>query len=632
MKTSFNASLLILIAAVPLHALAADIERPKIEIVDKLHVNVATGQVTHDIDTVGIGGVMGLTHGVSIFANELVMKHNFGFNDRFWSETRYVRISHMLGHPTPNVYRVSDSTGSADFRLYVNGAPVLDFVNTPPPYSYVPIGDERNSLVSNNDELIWTKTDGTVVKFQRAPNAAAGATGRLKQIIAPSGFTISIASALRSVNTNTGFQLKYLYVADDRPMNKPDNPDLINAPPASTSAQSGWSSRNPKYIKAINNAVEYCAPAAATCTLDNAWPTATFDWPAGMPRSIYIGASQATIADAEGAVARFDIRAFDLAGQGYVPNREFSPRLVGFTPFGGLRPQFVYEFKNLFMPQAGGIHGNWSARAQTAGVIKTATNLQRTVGYSMMDPYMYGAYFNRGIGGGVNRVLMSPGGALANPDTLSYAETEDGTVHFEAGERNFPIRFEKLSGPWESYEYTRSNLARVSVRTDEGRRVHREAGYPASCTETTRKTCNQAEWIKDANGNTTYYAYHPQSGLVASVTSPPNKSGIVAQTRYEYAQLSARYFDGGAVKISGTPIWMKTAQKFCINSNYTNGACAGNDEAVARFEYDHDNLLLTGTTVTDPATGATRRTCYQYDIYARQIGTTRPRANLSRCN
>lgn len=64
------------------------------------------------------------------------------------------------------------------------------------------------------------------------------------------------------------------------------------------------------------------------------------------------------------------------------------------------------------------------------------------------------------------------------------------------------------------------------------------------------------------------------------------------------------------------------------------GGCAGNDEVVINFEYDHNNLLLTGKTVTALNTkGAseTLRTCYQYDIYGNLIGETKPKANLTSC-
>ncbi len=159
--------------------------------------------------------------------------------------------------------------------------------------------------------------------------------------------------------------------------------------------------------------------------------------------------------------------------------------------------------------------------------------------------------------------------------------------------------------------------------------THIEAQYPGNCSPTTRKTCNQAEWIADAKGNRTYYSYHPQSGQVATITSPPDRNGHQAQTRYEYTQLSARYFDNSGTRITGSPIWMKSAEKYCINSNYA-GSCEAGDEVVTQFEYNHDNLRLTGTTVT--ADGVTLRTCYQYDRFGNQIGKTTPNANRPTCN
>ena len=52
---------------------------------------------------------------------------------------------------------------------------------------------------------------------------------------------------------------------------------------------------------------------------------------------------------------------------------------------------------------------------------------------------------------------------------------------------------------------------------------------------------------------------------------------------------------------------------------------------MTRYEYNHNNLLLTGVTVTDQKTGVTLRTCYQYDIYGNRIGEISPNANLSSC-
>jgi hypothetical protein len=329
--------------------LALDVERPKVQTVDKFKVNVATGQVTQSLDTLSIGGGMGLSHSISIHANELGFLHGFGYADKYWAETRVVQLSTTPGYLIPTVFRLSDFSDSADFRVIAQGQYVPNFYGLAPPYTYVPVGDERHSLVSNNDELAWTKPDGTVVKFLRTANATAGATGLMKEIVYPNGFTISIdVLGLQSVRTNTGFQLKYLYEPDHRPLDKPENPNLIQAPPPNqTSFQSGWSNRNPRHIKAINNAVEYCAPAATSCSLTNSWPTITFGWPAASPRTFYLGDSQSTVTLPSGAVAKFDIRAYDLAYDGanvvpgYAPGREFSPRLIRVTPPGSTQPHYT---------------------------------------------------------------------------------------------------------------------------------------------------------------------------------------------------------------------------------------------------------------------------------------------------
>src|SRR5690349_5093104 len=51
-------------------AVAADLERPPVQFIDKFGVNMANGQVSHSLSTVSIGGSMGLSHSVSVYANE----------------------------------------------------------------------------------------------------------------------------------------------------------------------------------------------------------------------------------------------------------------------------------------------------------------------------------------------------------------------------------------------------------------------------------------------------------------------------------------------------------------------------------------------------------------------------------
>jgi YD repeat-containing protein len=630
--------LLVLLVSLACTSQAVEIERPKIQVVDQMGVNMTSGQVTHSLTPVGIGGAAGLSYSISVFANEANWGGAHGFTSNYDGEAKAVLLSNDGGYSPVYIMRVNDDTGSADFKVLVNGV-VVDFIaSTPPPFTYVAIGDQRHSLVVNGTSLEWTKPDGTLVRFSHS-GTTAGSGGIMTQIVRPNGYTISVGGD--GLTSNRGFQLKPTLVPDNRPMEKTDNLNIINTQPASSSAGSGWSSLNPKYMTALNNAFEYCVPAPVTCSPSQSWPTATFDWPPGMPRTMFIGDSVVTVTDATGATTQFRHHAYDLAydknGQvpaGFVPGTMFSPRLVGIKTAGSTQETFTYDYYNLFNMQSGGWGRTWNTRAQDAGVTKSATHIGQTVNYTMLAPQFGGQDFrnNATTGGGVGAVYVHPKLIQGNTDLVEYADTREGRITFEVNNaRNFPSLFTKVSGPAERYTYdTRGNLTKVEYLIDGAYVKFTEAHFPASCTPSTLKFCNQADWIADAKGNTTNYTYHPESGQVATITSPPDQHAVRAQTRYEYTQLSAHYFHGGSSKITGSPVWMRTAERFCINSSYSSG-CVGADEVVTRFEYNNDNLLLTGMTVTAP-NGTTLRSCFQYDRFGNQIGKTTPNANRTSCN
>ena len=511
-------------------------------------------------------------------------------------------------------------------------------------YYYAASGDERHTLEVNGAYVEWTKPDGTIARFAGGTHAAN--IGLLSQVIYPNGFTITIATG-QGIYTNTGFQLKYLYEADNRPFDKVDNPNLINVPPASTSAASGWSGINPKYIDAINNAFDYCAPGATSCSYSRTWPRTTFNWPAGMPRTMFIGSSAAEVVDPLGRKTIYSFLARDLAYAEdgttvvppYIPNREFSPRVSGIKTGGSNTQDITYQFKNLFTSD-GSEFGMYDIRLQTAGATKAApANIATFASYEAQHRFS-GVTDNVGTGySNVPRVGTNPN-INGNPSALEFVDTLDGRLTYEPyAIRNFPTRWAPYTGPTQDYQYTRSNLTRIDYRLGQSDQTYVEAVYPASCTPSTRKTCNQATSIRDARGNWTDYTYHAASGQVETVTSPANSvissrgvfESVRAQTRYTYQQLTASYYQGGGSKVAGAPIWMKTAEKYCINSNYVGGACEGGDEVTTAFEYSSDNLLLTGTIVTAQGTAGSLRSCFQYDVYGNQIGKIEPNANLSSC-
>jgi hypothetical protein len=608
-------------------ASAADIERPQVQLVDKFGVNMGNGQVTHSLSTVGIGGAMGLSHNVSVYANEFNYPGMRGFSDKFYARALNAQLCTSPSSCNPmNVMRVHDWSDTASFAYYLGGVLQQSGAATSG-YAYVAVNDERHTLEVSGSEFLWTKPDGTVVRFNRGGTGLpASSGGTLTSVQYPSGFTIWVGQG--SVNTNTGFQLKYYFDAVNGPLDKTEPPGL-QAPAVSAS----WPLYNPLYIRGINAWKVFCPWTSATCpAAGNEWPTARFDWPTGMPRTMYIGDSLVKVTDSAGRATTYKFRAYDLAYDEfgyvvppYVAGREFSPRLKEIIPPGASATRFTYDYKNLFTANM----FRMDYRLQTAGVVKSATRLAVSNSYTINQQYMGSDTQNAaGSAGGIP--LVHQQNYFGNPSATYYADTQDGRVWFEENARNFPRRFDKTAAPVEQYYYqTRSNLTKVTYNDPAGEGYQVLAEYPASCSPTTRKTCNQATRISDAKGNWTDYTYH-SSGQVEKILYPANKDLIRPETRFSYTLLYATYYTSAGVKLqSSQGIWMKTGEEYCINSAANSGNCANSDEVVTTYEYNHPNLLMTGMVVTAP--GGSRRTCYRYDDFGNQVGVTTPNANLSSC-
>jgi YD repeat-containing protein len=617
----------------------AQIPPPKIVVTDEFGVNLHSGQVTQSLNTTAIGGALGLSHSISTYANNFSIRGVKGYVDKFiYRNSQYVSMGDRVEGFAPTTFyafRVYDLSDTADFKILSNGVVVPDGVNLTSNYSYVALGDERHTLVINGNYLDWTKPDGTLVKLNRGrPDATAGATARFEQIIYPNGFSITVNSVL-GVRTNTGFQLKYLYVVQDLPLNKPD----IASEWLPFAQHKHWTENNPAKIAAINSAVEFCADDAVSCSLTKTWPTATFIWPGGMPRAMYLGESVFSVLDAENRKTSYYFTARDLALSdagilisGQTANVRFSPRLTSIKHANG--SLFTYEYKNLVGIEWTGAT-TLTKLVTEVGITRSAIKNEAGTGYSLGQPVNAGALatINKAyLPGGVTRDL------LINPlygDNLNYIITttpnpaDTDRIIFEASFRNFPTSHTSSTGPSEYYYYTRGNLDVLS----KGNGIAIIARYPETCTPATIKTCNKPIWMKDPKGNQTDYTYHEPSGQLETVTSPANAQGIRAQTRYGYEQKFANYFQdtSGIKKISPTGIWLKTSEKTCMKTATSGDACTGGpaDEVVTTYEYTTDNLLLKGVVVA--ADGKTRRTCYQYDIYGNRISETKPKAGLTSC-
>lgn len=165
------------------------------------------------------------------------------------------------------------------------------------------------------------------------------------------------------------------------------------------------------------------------------------------------------------------------------------------------------------------------------------------------------------------------------------------------------------------------------------------AVYPTTCTDTTRKVCNQPTSVTDGRSNSTAYTYSPDHGGVLTKVGPADASGISPATKYTYAQRYSWIKNAsGGYSQSSLPVWLLTEQRSCRSTamDLAAGTCAGGaaDLVVTTYEYGPNsgpnNLWLRG--VVTAADAVSQRTCYGYDGDGRKVSETSPNANLASCS
>lgn len=638
------------------------IEPAKYQTLDKYNVNMAGNQVSPTVETVAIGGELGLKHSISPMGNHFDQAStNDAYRDKYSGGLRTTVLGKNISVWNSQV--VSEATAmrasflgqQAQFLAIKNDGTYQPGYYSGTDFYYETLGDKRHTLKRRTDGLVWTQPDGTEVFFStmdETATATASSTRHVHKIVYPNGFTIEVGSNY-GVITNTGFALKYDFDSTDLGLESSKQgrvfPSGSNVPQDSVGARLAFRDANPKYITAINTAIDPCKISwvqSCASTLTKQWPKATLNWPGGMPRAIFIDKTTFSVTNAAGGRTDLIYEAQD-AGiptnpsiPSNTPWKLVAPRLVEIKSAGATASTAFYNYRNE-NPDITVTGGNGFPVITTPhyddkvlpGILTSARGVLGDQSYTVGDlrEYHGKSYGNSSNDFIVDQYTTAPVGILERLiDTKG-----DRTIYFDLNYRNFVSRETFGKGPAKVYHYdARGNVDSITQGT-----AVAYAGYPATCTNP--KTCNKPEWVKDPNGNQTDYTYH-SSGQVQTVTLPADKRGIRAQTRYEYEPLKAVYYNAEGVQESPanvTPIWLKTAEKYCTDSTYSgsmdsngkfSGACgAGGQEVVTRYEYNSKNLLLTAQVVE--ADGKIYRTCFQYDIYGNQIGKTEPKAELSAC-
>ncbi|MDX3775799.1 hypothetical protein QE250_16935, partial [Chromatiaceae bacterium AAb-1] len=230
----------------------------------------------------------------------------------------------------------------------------------------------------------------------------------------------------------------------------------------------------PRYIKGINNAVEYCAVNNSPCTLSENWPVVTYNWPDGMPRAMYIGDSEFSVVDAEGRKTIYYHRAIDehVNGAGYPPGVSFIPRVVQVKDASADQIVMNYEYVNITNGSQLGIGIGTlniveSARLNKAWIGDAEWNYRAAVSYDQ-------SYNIANRSGGHNSVEVQ-----FNLDSMvpTRIKTWDTTVWLYPNYKNQMFRIEKIGGENHSafYNYdTRGNINKISYDSH-----FIEAAYPA---------------------------------------------------------------------------------------------------------------------------------------------------------
>ncbi len=641
---------------------------PHYSVTDEHLINVASGAISHSIQTVSIGqGQHGLAHSISVINNDLVNYHQSqapGYKDKFRGGIITQKFSEktVSGAPDGGAYgdttyiyyttHVFDHEGSYDFDLDAS-------TNT-----FSSIRDDQVTLVyQGNGQYLLTKADGTKVYFRGyfKPNAE----GHIKtyavmvKIVKPDGFTIdihkrhnSIFSPIMSVNTNNGLQLKYIYDVHHRPIaaDKRDNPHMAQMPSESGS----WSSAFPSKIVALNNAVEVCPIQNNTCQLSHDWPTATFEWPDGMPRAMYVGQDTFTVTDMGGLKTVFHT---SQAAHPLYPNESRSV-ISKITLPNEQSITYRYSLSPILQTFPAGSMQYPYVKDYILGVLGSATKDGRTTEYRVgPNTAAKDAYSGETIATttnvdrGVERIYFSnvltaqshsPKSHWGKVITVPYyIETWDKIIHLTKDATNRVTEIEdKLTDHYSLFEYDNKGRLYQSTVNDAVTQAQFNTYMcnSVNCNKPSATSSPYSTFLgydRDEPAPVwTYTKYSHQTGQLISITHPQNASNINPMSVYKYTLLSARYKNAaGSIVNATTPISMLTRAISCENSAMVSERCQGNDQITIDYHYGTgsgaNNLWLIASTYSSQRERSSFVTCYEHDKYGRVIGESQPKSGIS---
>ena len=457
---------------------------------DENGVDLSSGAIASPSSSLAIGGEGGLVH------------------------TRY-RVPNGWRHNY--ILSISDGTlanGTQTRKVQIGGSR-RDFqrIGT----AWKGMNGERGTLAEDTNGYTFTDSGGTVYRFDKGlvsnyesyyePVSAVGTSilhpdgqkttlsyrGGSYVLNLGMGITITLYTIrLQSVATNTGYQLKFAYATNT----------------ATDQTVDAW--YRISRVTALNNAVEYCNPAADSCAFANPWPYLAYSEQASGNDRIE------SISDALGRQSRF--------------RSDAAQRLTGVQ-----RPSEA-DFGTVIS-----YHGDSRVSAVRHKGATAADDYQRTYSWSLSGDLLT-ATSNDVLGRQRQTVSSVSEGTIRIDRDASLNETR---YSYDAQGRLLDV----IGPEGNKVLYGRDARGRVTAIRRKPKTGSSDsdiltyASYQAinsagNCTFAV--TCDSPLTTTDANGNVTNYTWNNQTGALTQVMLPADPQNRRAQRDLVYARFNAR--------------------------------------------------------------------------------------------
>jgi len=625
---------------------------PKYETLDENQVSLFTGKIQMTIKALSLGDVSFTPYSYNgpHFAKGGISDQNYG-NVIYCSNIsnqNYIGATQCAG-------RTANPTIQAVF-----GQERATFTQDPNTGVYTPEsldGSAFTDTVTTDGFCTWTKKDGAkVVYYGRHGGDTLCISDAIAKIVQPDGRilnyyyygTPSGTSPILSITSNTGYMLKYIY----------------SGTPVFGSETS---------VVAINRAYETCDPAAVSCTLANAWPTATLLW-----QDIPHDDGFFQLPDPNHHI--FTVQ--DQNNRKYVFELDNNYRIITYQPPEATAPLYTYQecwplrsqdgSTNYPLSNCGVPGGTWNPQAiiyrdaqlptlffdDVWGVIKNGKTW--TYNHDIEDgchtPPMNCSIWSHWVKNPLGNMASAEGNSTPGLEheegPIGGVGSYDGhSILFENTLANPPVQFVRPMGGVIVATYDeditggrvpRYNVTQTTDNPNTGSgttgTIVRTAHYTTGCASIV--SCNKPDYVVDANSKQTDYTYDNTHGGLLTETDPAVYSPAVGgnvrpQKRYTYIQRQAWYRDASNNMVKDpNPVWLLSTESYCLSGAPSGAGCAiANDEVLTTYDYGPDsgpnNLLLRGQTITTG--GQTHRVCFAHDKVGNKIWEVSPNANATSC-